>query len=73
MKILVLQKRIILGLRMLWENILILNPDTIIPENLFESLVEFHQSKEKIGFVGIRMMDTNGNFHPESKRNIPTA
>lgn len=57
----------------LGEYILILNPDTIIPENLFESLIEFYQSKEKIGFVGIRMVDTNGNFHPESKRNIPTA
>ncbi len=40
----------------LGEYILILNPDTIIPENLFESLIEFHQSKEKIGFVGVRMM-----------------
>lgn len=57
----------------LGEYILILNPDTVIPENIIESLIEFHQSKEKIGFVGVRMMDTNGNFHPESKRNIPTA
>lgn len=57
----------------LGEYILILNPDTVIPENLFDSLIKFHQSKDKIGFIGVRMMDTNGNFHPESKRNIPTA
>ncbi|WP_413532439.1 glycosyltransferase family 2 protein [Empedobacter brevis] len=55
------------------EYVLILNPDTIIPENIFESLIEFHQSKEKIGFVGVRMINANGHFHPESKRNIPTA
>ncbi|MGV0925274.1 glycosyltransferase family 2 protein [Empedobacter tilapiae] len=55
------------------EYILILNPDTIIPENLFEDLIQFYQSKENIGFVGVRLIDTDGNFHPESKRNIPTA
>ena len=57
----------------LGEYILILNPDTVLPENLFKPLIELHQSKEKIGFIGVRLMDTNGNFHPESKRNIPTA
>ncbi|WP_334125584.1 glycosyltransferase family 2 protein [Empedobacter brevis] len=57
----------------LGEYILILNPDTIVPENLFDSLITFHQSKERTGFIGVRLIDTNGNFHPESKRNIPTA
>lgn len=55
------------------EYILILNPDTIVPEDLFDSLIKLHQSKERMGFLGVRMMDTNGKFHPESKRNIPTA
>jgi N-acetylglucosaminyl-diphospho-decaprenol L-rhamnosyltransferase len=55
------------------EYILILNPDTIIPEDLFLPLINFHQSKAQIGFVGVRLIDVNGNFHPESKRNIPTA
>ena len=57
----------------LGDYILILNPDTIIPEDIFPKLIDFHQSKEKIGLVGVRLIDTNGNFHPESKRNIPTA
>ena len=57
----------------LGEYVLILNPDTIIPEDIVQKLIDFHQSKEKIGFVGVRLIDTNGNFHPESKRNIPTA
>lgn len=54
------------------EFILILNPDTIIPENLFDDLIEFHQSKANAGIVGVRLVDANGNFHPESKRNLPT-
>ena len=57
----------------LGDYILILNPDTIIPEDIFPKLIDFHQSKEKIGLVGVRLIDTNGNFHPEAKRNIPTA
>lgn len=57
----------------LGDYILILNPDTIIPEDIFPKLIDFHQSKDKIGLVGVRLIDTNGNFHPESKRNIPTA
>ena len=57
----------------LGDYLLILNPDTIIPEDIFPKLIDFHQSKEKIGLVGVRLIDTNGNFHPESKRNIPTA
>lgn len=57
----------------LGDYILILNPDTIIPEDIFLKLIDFHQSKDKIGLVGVRLIDTNGNFHPESKRNIPTA
>ena len=57
----------------LGDYILILNPDTIIPEDIFLKLIDFHQSKDKIGLIGVRLIDTNGNFHPESKRNIPTA
>ena len=57
----------------LGDYILILNPDTIIPEDIFPKLIDFHQSKDKIGLIGVRLIDTNGNFHPESKRNIPTA
>lgn len=57
----------------LGDYILILNPDTIIPEDIFPKLIDFHQSKDKIGLVGVRLIDTNGNFHTESKRNIPTA
>ena len=54
------------------EFVLILNPDTLIPENLFEKLISFAHSHPELGAMGVRLIDANGNFHPESKRNIPT-
>ena len=54
------------------EYVLILNPDTIVPEDLFDGLIPFYQSKSNIGMVGVQLIDANGNFHPESKRNLPT-
>ena len=53
------------------EYVLILNPDTIIPENLFDEILPFANSKLDLGALGVRLIDANGNFHPESKRNIP--
>lgn len=52
--------------------VLILNPDTIIPENLFDLLLPFIQQNDNIGIIGPRLMDLDGKFHPESKRNLPT-
>lgn len=53
------------------EYLLILNPDTLVPEDLFEKLLPFADSVKDLGAIGVRMMDADGNFHPESKRNIP--
>lgn len=52
--------------------VLILNPDTLIPENLFEEIIDFADSKSDLGALGIRLIDANGRFHPESKRNVPS-
>lgn len=54
------------------EFVLILNPDTLIPENLFEKILPFAEFKTDLGALGVRLIDANGKFHPESKRNIPT-
>ncbi len=54
------------------EFVLILNPDTLVPENLFEIIIPFAENHPKMGALGVRLVDANGNFHPESKRNIPT-
>lgn len=53
------------------EYVLILNPDTVIPENLFSEILPFADQMEKLGALGVRLIDANGKFHPESKRNIP--
>ncbi|MFI8377935.1 glycosyltransferase family 2 protein [Leeuwenhoekiella sp. NPDC079379] len=54
------------------EYICILNPDTVLPENCFSTLLKFAQSVTNIGAIGIRLIDGTGNYLPESKRNLPT-
>jgi GT2 family glycosyltransferase len=53
------------------EYICILNPDTVIAEDTFTSIISFSQEKENIGIVGCKLIDGTGQFLPESKRNIP--
>ena len=55
------------------EFVLFLNPDTILPENIFCDCISFFQSNPSAGAIGVRMIDGQGNFLPESKRGFPTA
>ena len=52
--------------------ICILNPDTVLPEDCFKTLLAFAERQKKMGAVGIRLIDGTGNFLPESKRNLTT-
>ncbi|MCB9032441.1 MAG: glycosyltransferase [Chitinophagales bacterium] len=54
------------------EYVLLLNPDTIIQENTLQIVVDFMDKQEDAGAVGVKMLDGNGNFLPESKRGFPT-
>lgn len=58
------------------EYICILNPDTVVAEDTFEKILNFVTSSavenDKIGIVGVKLIDGTGNFLPESKRGIPT-
>lgn len=54
------------------EKILILNPDTIVYQDFFPRLLSFASSLSDMGAIGVRMLDGNGDYLPESKRNIPT-
>lgn len=54
------------------EYICILNPDTVVAEDTFSSLLRFADSKRNLGAVGCKLIDGAGCFLPESKRNIPT-
>lgn len=50
----------------------ILNPDTVVPEDVFLKLLAFAGSKSDLGIVGCPLIDGRGAFLPESKRGIPT-
>lgn len=52
--------------------LLLLNPDTIVPESVFESCKNILDRHPEIGGAGIRMLDGQGVFLPESKRGMPT-
>ncbi len=52
------------------ENILFLNPDTIVPEDCFEKCIDFINKNN--GALGIKMIDGAGNFLKESKRAFPS-
>lgn len=54
------------------EYILLLNPDTIVPEDLFTDTISFADKKENFGALGVKLIDADGNFQPESKRAYPT-
>ena len=54
------------------EYILFLNPDTIVPEDCFDTCISFLQKTTDAGALGIRMLDGSGKFLPESKRSFPS-
>jgi len=54
------------------EYLCILNPDTVVAEDTFTTLLEFAPKQKNLGIVGCRLIDGNGVYLPESKRNIPT-
>lgn len=54
------------------ENILFLNPDTIVPEDCFVKCISFFENHSDAGALGIKMLDGSGNFLKESKRSFPS-
>ncbi len=52
--------------------ILLLNPDTIIPEHTFTRLLEFYDEHPDAAGVGVKMIDGSGRYLPESKRGLPS-
>ncbi len=54
------------------EYILLLNPDTVVEEDTFEKCIQFMDAHPNGGGLGVKMIDGNGNFLPESKRGLPT-
>ncbi len=54
------------------EFVLLLNPDTIIPEDTFVKTLEFADQKPDAGGIGVKMINGEGTFLPESKRAFPS-
>ena len=52
--------------------ICLLNPDTVVSENVFKTLLSFAETHNDLGAVGPQLIDGTGKFLPESKRNLPT-
>ena len=53
------------------EYLCILNPDTVVAEDVFTKMLNFSETKENLGIVGCKLINGSGLFLPESKRNIP--
>ena len=56
----------------LGEYVLLLNPDTVVGEDVFRKVVDFLDAHPKAGGLGVKMIDGTGRFLPESKRGLPT-
>ena len=56
------------------EYICILNPDTVVAEDTFTSILnsQLPTSNSQLGIIGCKLIDGAGNFLPESKRGVPT-
>lgn len=52
--------------------VLLLNPDTLVEEDTLIKSVAFMDERNDAGGLGVRMIDGQGRFLPESKRGLPT-
>ncbi len=54
------------------EYVLLLNPDTIVGEDVLNGCVRFLDSHPEAGATGTMMINRNGSFAMESRRGVPT-
>ncbi|MCQ2113006.1 MAG: glycosyltransferase family 2 protein [Bacteroidaceae bacterium] len=54
------------------EYVVLLNPDTIVGEDFFRDCIHLLDSNAEIGATGVRMLNQDGSFAPESRRGVPT-
>lgn len=52
--------------------ILLLNPDTVVEDKTLPKVVGFMEQHPEAGGLGVKMLDGQGKFLPESKRGLPT-
>ncbi|MEN8928431.1 MAG: glycosyltransferase [Flavobacteriales bacterium] len=56
----------------LTDYVVLLNPDTLVKSDTFEKTIAFMDNTPDCGGLGVKMIDGNGKFLPESKRGLPT-
>ena len=54
------------------EYVVLLNPDTVVNEHLLTDCISLLDSNPNIGATGVRMLNEDGTFAPESRRGVPT-
>lgn len=54
------------------EYVMLLNPDTILGEDMLRECIAFMDSHKDAGAAGVRMLRNDGSFALESRRGIPT-
>lgn len=54
------------------EYVLLLNPDTLLPETNITEVLEFMDTHPDAGACGVKMLAPDGHFLPESKRGYPS-
>lgn len=54
------------------EYVLMLNPDTVLENDSLLKPVQYMDAHPEVGSLGVKMLDGNGKFLPESKRGLPT-
>jgi len=52
---------------------LLLNPDTLLQEDTLEILIEHMDDHDECGVCGCKILNPDGTFAPESRRDIPTV
>ncbi len=52
--------------------VLLLNPDTVVEKDTFIKCIDYMNRQPDAGGLGVKMIDGQGKFLPESKRGLPT-
>lgn len=54
------------------EYVLFLNPDTVITERTLKEVLQFADTHEDLGALGVKQISADGKFAMESRRGLPT-
>ena len=52
--------------------VLLANPDTFVSEETLRRCLDFMEQHPDAGCLGVKMLNANGTFAPESRRGVPT-